>query len=310
MRQWTAFLCGFCVILAVLTGCQEDQRPSILVRINQQEIELEQFLKEFKAAMHDGEPIAPARRLQLQRAFMANLVDRVLLEQEARALGVEISQVEIDTALEASMREYPEGEFEEMLAEEGSNLDYWRQGLAHRLLVEKLTTRVTAAQIEVTDEDVRHYFEANREQYRRPYQVRARQLVVATKEEGEAALARIRGGEDFAAVAREVSLSPDAEEGGDLGYFARGELPPELNRAIFSLRKGRLSDVVKTTYGYHVFRVEGVRGARKLRLRDVDDDIREKLERQRAEDLYQQWLKQVRGRAQIEIDWSLLAQQQ
>ncbi|NIQ08622.1 MAG: foldase, partial [Gammaproteobacteria bacterium] len=79
------------------------------------------------------------------------------------------------------------------------------------------------------------YYEANRKNFDRPAQVRARQIVVADEIEGQKVLDLLRQGEPFAEVAKEYSLSADAEDGGDLGFFARGEMPPEFDEVVFDL---------------------------------------------------------------------------
>ncbi len=88
-------------------------------------------------------------------------------------------------------------------------------------------------------------------------QIHARHILVATKEEAEAALARLKNGEDFAALAKELSTdTSNAEEGGDLGWFPRGQMVTAFDDAAFALQPGQLSDVVETQYGFHIIRVE------------------------------------------------------
>ena len=88
-------------------------------------------------------------------------------------------------------------------------------------------------------------------------QVHARHILVATEEEARAALERIRKGEDFAAVAQEVSTdASNKEEGGDLGWFPRGQMVAEFEQAAFALQPGEVSDLVATDYGYHLIKVE------------------------------------------------------
>jgi peptidyl-prolyl cis-trans isomerase C len=136
--------------------------------------------------------------------------------------------------------------------------------------------------------------------------VRARQIVVASRDEGERLLGLLRQGEPFAEVAQKNSLSPDAEQGGDLGFFSRGEMPPEFDAIVFTLPAGRLSDLVRSEYGYHLFLVEERREALRLPLTAVRDEIRDKLLAEKEEQAYQQWPQDLRGRASIEVDWSRL----
>jgi peptidyl-prolyl cis-trans isomerase C len=129
---------------------------------------------------------------------------------------------------------------------------------------------------------------------------------VANEAEGQELLGLLRQGRPFAEVAAEYSLSPDAEQGGDLGFFARGEMPPEFDDVVFDLPVNRLSDLVKSEYGYHIFLVEEKRKAARLKKREVSDEIRAILESQKKEVVYLDWLQEMRARAVINVDWTQL----
>ena len=132
--------------------------------------------------------------------------------------------------------------------------------------------------------------------------------VVADELEGQKVLDLLRQGEPFAEVAQEYSLSPDAEQGGDLGFFARGEMPPEFDAVVFDLPVNRLSDLVKSEYGYHIFLVEQKRKAARLTKKEAEAEIRQILEAQKKEEVYLGWLQEMRARAEISVDWAQLEQ--
>jgi peptidyl-prolyl cis-trans isomerase C len=89
-------------------------------------------------------------------------------------------------------------------------------------------------------------------------EIHARHILVPTEDEAKAALARIKGGEDFAKVATELSKDPSGD-GGDLGWFTKDRMVPEFSEAAFKLKKGEVSDPVKTQFGWHVIKVEDTR---------------------------------------------------
>jgi parvulin-like peptidyl-prolyl isomerase len=185
-------------------------------------------------------------------------------------------------------------------------LEGWREELKESLIMEKLLQEAVYSRVDVTDKEIAAYYEANRKQFDRPAQVRARQIVVADEAEGQELLGLLRQGRPFAEVAAEYSLSPDAEQGGDLGFFARGEMPPEFDDVVFDLPVNRLSDLVKSEYGYHIFLVEEKRKAARLKKREVSDEIRAILESQKKEVVYLDWLQEMRARAVINVDWTQL----
>jgi peptidyl-prolyl cis-trans isomerase C len=88
-----------------------------------------------------------------------------------------------------------------------------------------------------------------------PAKAHVRQLLVDSDEKGREALGRLVAGEDFLEVSRQLSRAPNAAEGGELGFFDQGSLPPEIDEVIFSLAPGEFSDPVQGPSGYHVFQV-------------------------------------------------------
>ena len=124
----------------------------------------------------------------------------------------------------------------------GETLEQWRRELKEGLLMEKVVGQAVYKAVTVTEEEIKAYYQDHREEFDRPNQVRARQIVVGTLEEGQMVLGLLRQGEAFEQLAREHSLSPDGAEGGDLGFFASGQMPPEFDEVVFTLPVGRNSD--------------------------------------------------------------------
>ncbi len=137
----------------------------------------------------------------------------------------------------------------------------------------------------VSPQEVQEYYDMNLEQYQRPQRVRVRHILIGVgpeagpdaveeaKKKAEQVRAEARRNTDFAALARKYSDDPSAAEGGDLGYFARGEMDPALGEVVFSLPKGAISPVVRTSYGFHVLKVEDVQEAEMKGLDEVEDEI-------------------------------------
>jgi len=295
--------------LLFLVGCEsepEEKPLPPLIVINQYEISKADFLVEFEKSLQKDQPLTGVEREELQRSFLVQLIDRELIHGEARRLNIEITEADIDAALQVYRQDYTGAGFETMLQERGLTLQGWREELKESLIMEKLLDEAVYSKVDVTDKEVAAYYEANRKEFDRPAQVRARQIVVAEEAEGQEVLGLLRQGQPFAEVAKEYSLSPDAEQGGDLGFFARGEMPPEFDEVVFDLPVKRLSDLVKSEYGYHIFLVEEKRKAARLKKKEVSAEIRAILESQKKEVVYLDWLQEMRARAVISVDWTQL----
>lgn len=142
----------------------------------------------------------------------------------------------------------------------------------------------------ITEADIAAYYETHKDEFKIPEMVRARHILVhinmkkATEEDKKKArekiegiLKRIKAGEDMAKLAGEFSEDPaSVKKGGDLGFFPRGKMVPEFDKAAFTLRPGELSDVIATSFGYHIIRVEERREAEVQSLEKIKDKVKEK----------------------------------
>jgi peptidyl-prolyl cis-trans isomerase C len=297
------------VIFSPLLGCDAEpvvEQLSPLITINGQDITKEVFLAEFEKSLQKDQPLSSIEREELQRSFLVQLIDRELIHGEARQLGITLTEADIEVALQDYLQDYPGASFETMLKERGLTLQAWRDELKESLIMEKLLEQAVYSRVSVTEMEIAAYYGANRKQFDRPAQVRARQIVVADETEGQEVLGLLRQGRSFAEVAKEYSLSPDSQDGGDLGFFGRGEMPPEFDEVVFDLPTNRLSELVETEYGYHIFLVEEKRKAKRLSKKEASAEIRSILESSKKEEVYLAWLQDMRARAVIAVDWAQL----
>jgi peptidyl-prolyl cis-trans isomerase D len=140
-------------------------------------------------------------------------------------------------------------------------------------------------QVKVSDLEVKDYYEYNLEMFREPEKVRARHILFKlapdaseatekkVREKAEKVLKEARKGKDFAALARKYSEGPSKKNGGDLGYFSKGQMVKSFEEAAFSMKKGEISDLIRTRFGYHIIKVEDIKKAETKPLKDVRDQI-------------------------------------
>ncbi len=141
---------------------------------------------------------------------------------------------------------------------------------------------------EPSEAELRKEYEKRLPQLSPPPQIHARHILVKTKEEAEKARKRIvEGGESFEAVAKEVSIGPSAAKGGDLGFFGKGRMVPAFEKAAFALKKGEVSEPVKTQFGWHIIKVE----EKRERKAPTFEEIKGRLAQQLVQERYRSQLK-------------------
>lgn len=265
-------------------------------------------------SMRPGEEREQARAKALQNAF-DQVVSERLLEAEAKEQGVEAADGQVDAAVDDIKRKnhLDDEQLDRALQEQGLDRPSFRRQLkrdieAFRILETKVKTR-----IKVTDEDVRSWYQAHPEDFAGEERVRVRHIFLplpaggsaaeeaAARAQGEMVRDRLLGGEDFAAVARQVSKGPSAAEGGDLGFLKRGTIQPELEKVAFALKVNQISELARTKAGFHILQVVERSSAGPQPFDAVKDAIRDRLVNERVESQRAQYLAELRKGAVVDV---------
>jgi len=275
----------------------------VVATVNGDPITLAEFQERFGRT-----GIKPEREaeLEIKEEFLNRLIERKMMLGEAQRKRIKVGLPEIDKKIEALRAEYGK-DVKDVLASQGVDFEKWKSDLWEDIMIDRLIAREVNRHITVASSDVQRYYRANTREFEKPEQVRVRQIVVATEQEAHKVLDLLQAGTDFSTLAREKSTAPEAEHGGDLGYFAMGEMPAEFN-VVFGLPIGGISGIVKSPYGFHIFKLETKRHAGRVSLDEVSKDITEKLRRKKEDQRYNQWLTELRSRTKFEVNYQALEQ--
>ena len=296
------------IVASGLAGCrnQPDSSSPVLLRIDDRAMTLDEFNRRFARTLPLDHTLAQNEKDELRRSFLRQVIDRELALAEARRRGIGVEESEVEAALAEMRRDYPDDNFDSMLARRNLSVERIRADLAEQLKIDKVLEQEVHRKIEVEKQEIADYYASHRDEFVRPLRVRARQILVDNKEQGEEILARLRNGASFIEMAQRFSLSPDGDQGGDLGFFPKGEMPSQFDEVVFALPPGELSSLVSSEYGYHLFRVEEVRPAQNLTLEQAEEEIRARLRRQKEAAARRAWLLELGARSELEVNWPLL----
>jgi peptidyl-prolyl cis-trans isomerase C len=276
----------------------------IVATVNGDPITLAEFQERFARA---GLKPAQEAELEVKNEFLSRLIERKMMLREAQRRRIKVGLPEINARIASLSTEHGK-DVKDELASLGIDFEKWKSDIWEDMMIERLIARDVNKHIAVSQSEVRRYYQANPQEFEKPEQVRVRQIVVASEEEAKKVMELLQAKDaDFAAVAREKSTAPEAEKGGDLGYFAMGDMPAEFN-VVFGLPKHGISGIVKSPYGFHIFKLEDKRKPGRISLDEAYKEIAEKLRREKEDIRYKQWLKELRSRTKFEVNYQALEQ--
>jgi peptidyl-prolyl cis-trans isomerase C len=251
-------------------------------------------------------------------SLRANILDQMiateLLYQQSRKAGFEVSEEELNREIESIVGQYHDEEmFRTALSMQGLTEETFREQIARNLTIRDFIQETIAARIDIPREERLRYYEEHPDEFRHEEQVAAKHILIqagqsdppeslqADRARAEAILARVRKGEDFATLARELSEGPSAPRGGELGFFARGQMVAPFEEAAFALKAGEVSDVVQTRFGFHIIQVYDRREAGTSSFEEVEADIGETLRTERISGEIDALVDSLKAQAKIEI---------
>ena len=277
--------------------------------VNGEAITIDEFNVAFKAIITEEGPQTHSGDLKTSRKdILDQLIEKKVLLQEAKHKGIQVSEEEVRMAIQQMKGDYPETEFNELLKSSGLTPERWKLDVTENLLIDKLIENTITRTLKVSEEEIKSYYQKHRAEFEKKEEVRARQIVVATEGEAKTLHQQLLAGANFIELATEKSVSPDRANGGDLGYFTKGQMPEEFD-IVFTVKANTISPIVKSPYGYHIFKVEERRAPRFQSLAEVRGTIHQQLMNDQEDRLRTQWIKELKSKADIQVNSTLLLRQ-
>lgn len=256
-------------------------------------------------------------RAEAQRRALEELIGEKLMDGELAGLHVDVSDGELDLAIEDVKKQNgitDPAAFEGALTAQGFTTRSYRDFMRKQLSKVKLLNIKVKSKIKIADEDVRTEWQRMAKLDSQDLELHARHLLIQVasdappekvEEARKAALAALEkartAGTDFAELARTSSQGPSAKDGGDLGWFRRGTMVPEFEKAAFQLEPGGTSEPVRTRFGWHLIHLDEKRHAAPRPFEEMKEQLREKLYREQIEKQTASYVADLKRAATIEI---------
>ncbi|MED0676556.1 peptidylprolyl isomerase [Aneurinibacillus thermoaerophilus] len=226
------------------------------------------------------------------------LITNSIINQEAKKQNISVSQADIDKELKKVKDSFgTEEAFNQALKQTGFSLQDLREDAAINIKVKKLLE----PKVPITEEEMKKYFEENKAMFATEEQVKARHILVETKEKADEVKKKLAAGEDFAELAKKYSIDiNNKDQGGDLGFFGKGQMVEPFDKVAFSLAPGKISDPVKTEFGYHIIKVEQKKPAKQANYEESKSEIKDMLFAKKMQPVYNTWMEEKRAEYKIE----------
>ncbi|WP_031499814.1 peptidylprolyl isomerase [Bryobacter aggregatus] len=300
-----ALLCASIGVLLLGSSCNRKPSPDVAATVNDKPITYADLDKQFAFQFGGATDRTSDDQLTIQKLeFLRVLIDNEIMLQKAEKLGLLATDSDVDAKLNEMKAPYTQEEFQKHLTARKMSVDDLKGQIRRELSIEKLFNKEIRSLINITDQDIKDYYNANKANFNLPEpQVHLAQILVTpiddptvrnlkndkakTEAQAQAKIImieqRLKGGEDFGTLATNFSEDPQtAANGGDLGFMGESTLDkanPELRKLIMSLQAGAVSSIIKTQEGFRILKVIAKEPAGQRDLNDprVQQGIREGL---------------------------------
>ncbi len=290
-----------------------DKIPAVVAKCNGQEIKKEDLLTQLRGVQGPQATAAGVNPTAAKQVLEA-LIARSLLRQEALAQGVAVTDDEIKQQIDQLRGQFPNPEaFTQALTAEGMTEQELTQKARQEYVIQKYVETKIAPKVTVTDEAAKAFYDENQARMQTPERLHLRHILVGVepnaaaeakqqaKTEADGLAAKVKAGEDFAALAKEHSDDPGSKpKGGDLDWIAKGQTVEPFEQAAWALKDGETSSVVETRFGYHLIQRLETQAAGVVPFDNVKDRIREFLKQRRTQEAVQAEVQALRAKGKVE----------
>lgn len=250
-----------------------------------------------------------------RKAILNRMIDNRLIQQRSAKMGIVVKDEEVTETIKDLLRRrnITMAELAKALERDGSSLEAYRQEMKDQMIRMRLLRRELKAKIFVSDEEIGQDYAKHRHEYEGQIAVRIKQILIVLPRNAEPALQaklqadaekihkRLIEGESFDLLAAQFSQGPSAATGGDVGFLEKGTMLPEVDVVAFRLAKDEISNIIISEAGFHIIKVIDRRGTGAKSIEAVREEIKTKLEDEKMEKGYEEWIVDLRKRSHIDI---------
>nr|BFD57909.1 peptidylprolyl isomerase [Bdellovibrio sp. CKG001]BFD61336.1 peptidylprolyl isomerase [Bdellovibrio sp. HM001] len=302
-------LTGLFIFMSLaLAGCPSSyQKISTkpVEKVNDHVLTSKQFANQLARRLRNFDALAakdPNNIHRIKEEILRDFLVKSLTLDWSRAQSIVISEATLDKEVDTLRANYPDDlSFRRALAQENLSFSEWREELRYSLIEREVFKKINEKVKAPTEEEIKRYYEDNKDRYKRKERIYLRQIVVDEDAKADAIKVDLKSG-DFAELARKYSITPDAKQGGVVGWIEKGTV--DYFDPLFSAGSG--VQTIKSPFGIHLIRVEKKAAASTLPLEEVKPQIIRALRAQREQAEYVAWLDAQLRSSKVLKDYELM----
>jgi peptidyl-prolyl cis-trans isomerase C len=261
-----------------------------------------------------GTPIPQDQLAGMRDKLINSLVEQELLYQESQTQGISVDPATIDTDYDNFKKQFKsEEDYQKQMKDLNYTEDVLKSQIKKTKIIQQMIEKNVISVIVIPDSELKAYFDSHPDEFKRPERARARHILIkvdANASESDKAAARkkiegieaqLKKGGDFSKLAAENSDCPSSKNGGDLGFFTRGQMVKPFEDAAFALKTGGTSGIVETQFGYHIILLEEKEPASNLSFDQVKDEVQQKLKQEKIRDALKAYIESIKNKGKVEI---------
>jgi peptidyl-prolyl cis-trans isomerase C len=234
---------------------------------------------------------------QLKGQAITFLVQQAEVEEQAKKLGVDISDAKVDQEIARYKKQFYGGSdarYEKAVKQQGLTDAQAREAIRQQLVSQALFKKVTG-DVKVSDADIKQYYNTHKTQYVQPESRDVRHILVTKKALADSLYQQLKSGGNFAKLAKQYSKDPGSAAHGGKLTVSKGQTVPQFDKTAFSLKTGQISQPVHTQYGYHIIQaLSAIKAASTTSLAQVRASIKQQLDQQKKNDKITKWLEDTK----------------
>lgn len=278
--------------------------PEVIAEINGIPVKKDLMVRALKGLEQTvkmtGRPLTQDRLDKIKSSILENIISAEILSGQAAKEGITVDDAALNEHLAMMKKRFPdEAAFKKVMESQGLNDEELKKELAINLRIRSLLDKNVIAKITVSEDETRKYYDTHQMEFERREQVQASHILAKVEKSGgaakttesrerargkiEAIAKKLSAGADFAELAKKESEDPgSARAGGDLGFFQRGQMVPEFEKAAFDLAPGKISGIIESPFGFHIIKGGEKKPASKIPFAEAKSSIESRIKNEQA----------------------------